>query len=482
MAFDRAGKTVWEWRLGEEMGRSSGYGGRTHTPLVDEDRVITSVVGTGLGRQGRAAPALRGLRQEDRARCSGSLPRNTIPVEDFNNQSNGTIAVIGGQRLMIGGGADGWIYALKVRTGELAWKYHFSTKSLNSPVTVAGDMVYATQSEEPVEGDFTGQVIAFDGSGTGDITETALRWHIDGLAAGFAAPALSRRAALRGLERRRLYAIDAKTGRGALPAQPRNGRPRRLSGVRRRQDLRDRGERQRPRPEPLADKFECSPTTTSPCPKDATWRSGAGSPRPTAVCTSWPKTASTAWATRRPRSRDPRREPRRRGRRPARLQDDKAPADAKAAVLQVVPAEASVQPGQESRVRGPGLRRQGPGGRGSRGLERRLVARRPGGRHRPRRATSRPTRRRATRAARSRPRSARCPATGRVRAFAALPWSFDFESRQGSHRMDRRGPSHRRRGCGRQDPPQGAGADRASTAPPSTSAPPPCRATRSSAT
>ena len=51
MAFDRAGKKAWEWRLGEEMGRSSGYGGRTHTPLLDEDRVITSVVGTGWGDQ-----------------------------------------------------------------------------------------------------------------------------------------------------------------------------------------------------------------------------------------------------------------------------------------------------------------------------------------------------------------------------------------------------------------------------------------------
>ena len=51
LCFDKAGKTVWESRLGEEMGRSSGYGGRTHTPFIDEDRLIMSVVGTGWGDQ-----------------------------------------------------------------------------------------------------------------------------------------------------------------------------------------------------------------------------------------------------------------------------------------------------------------------------------------------------------------------------------------------------------------------------------------------
>src|SRR6185503_2665806 len=211
MALDRAGKTVWEWRLGEEMGRSSGYGGRTHTPLVDEDRVITSVVGTGWGE-------LAPLRQRYVAfdKRTGKVlwvaTPNTIPVEDFNNQANAAVAVIGGQRLVIGGGADGWIYALKSRTGELAWKFHFSQKSLNSPVTVVGDTVYASQSEEPVEGDFTGQVIAFDGKGSGDITPTALKWHHDGIASGFAAPLFHDGRLYVLSNSGDLHALDAATG------------------------------------------------------------------------------------------------------------------------------------------------------------------------------------------------------------------------------------------------------------------------------
>jgi outer membrane protein assembly factor BamB len=212
ICFDKDGKTVWQWRLGEEMGRSSGYGGRTHTPLIDEDRVITSVVGTGWGDQAALRQRYAAFDKKTGKVVWEATP-NTIPVEDFNNQSNAAIAVIGGQRLMIGGGADGWIYALKARTGELVWKFQFSTKSLNSPPTVVGDTVYASQSEEPVEGDFTGQVVAFNGTGTGDITKTALLWHADGVAAGFAAPLYHDGRLYIVANSGNIHALDAKTGR-----------------------------------------------------------------------------------------------------------------------------------------------------------------------------------------------------------------------------------------------------------------------------
>ncbi|MCY2995559.1 MAG: PQQ-binding-like beta-propeller repeat protein [Planctomycetota bacterium] len=39
------GKVVWEYSLHEEFGKVSGYGGRTVTPIIDEDRVIVSFFG-----------------------------------------------------------------------------------------------------------------------------------------------------------------------------------------------------------------------------------------------------------------------------------------------------------------------------------------------------------------------------------------------------------------------------------------------------
>jgi hypothetical protein len=134
-------------------------------------------------------------------------------VEDFNNQANAVAVDIGGRRLIIGGGADGWIYALRAETGELQWKFRLSQKSLNSPVTVVGNTVYATSNGEPVEGNFLGQIVAIDGTGSGDITATGRLWHTDAVLAGFAAPVVVGDRLYLVDDSANLRAFDAKTGR-----------------------------------------------------------------------------------------------------------------------------------------------------------------------------------------------------------------------------------------------------------------------------
>jgi outer membrane protein assembly factor BamB len=212
LCLDREGKTVWERRLGEEMGRSSGYGGRTHTPLVDGQNLIMSVVGTGWGD-------LSALRQRYVSfdKRTGTVlwiatPSDAV-VEDFNNQANAVAAEIGGRRLIIGGGADGWIYALRAETGELQWKFRMSQKSLNSPVTVVGNTVYATSNGEPVDGNFLGQIVALDGTGSGDVTATARIWNTDAILAGFAAPVFHAGRLYVVDDSANLRALDAKTGK-----------------------------------------------------------------------------------------------------------------------------------------------------------------------------------------------------------------------------------------------------------------------------
>src|SRR5438105_15799668 len=51
-------------------------------------------------------------------------------------------ATIGGQRLVISGGADGGVYAMKVNTGEVVWTYHFGTTAVNCSPVVEGNLVY----------------------------------------------------------------------------------------------------------------------------------------------------------------------------------------------------------------------------------------------------------------------------------------------------------------------------------------------------
>jgi outer membrane protein assembly factor BamB len=212
VALDRAGKTVWEHRLGEEYGRGSGYGGRTLIPLVDEDRVVVGVVGAGWGDIGPPRQRYMAFDKKTGAVRWVSTPAQG-PFDDANNQASPTVAVIGGRRLVIGGGADGWIYAVDSRTGAPVWRFQASVRGLNSPPAVEGHVVYAAHSEESPDGGPMGRVVAIDGRGNGDITKTGEIWRADGIAAGFAAPTVADGRVYVVDNAGNLHALDQETGK-----------------------------------------------------------------------------------------------------------------------------------------------------------------------------------------------------------------------------------------------------------------------------
>lgn len=211
-ALDRTGRTVWQIRLGEQYGRGSGYGGRTLIPLVDEDRVVVGVVGAGWGDVGPPRQRYMAFDKRTGAMRWVSTPAEG-PFDDANNQASPTVAVIDGRRLVIGGGADGWLYAMESRTGAPVWRFQVSVKGLNSPPVVDGHVVYAAHSEENVDTAVMGRVVAIDGRGTGDITKTGELWRADGLPVGFAAPTVAGGRVYVVDNAANLHALDQKTGR-----------------------------------------------------------------------------------------------------------------------------------------------------------------------------------------------------------------------------------------------------------------------------
>ncbi len=211
VALDRAGRTVWQHRLGEEYGRGSGFGGRTLIPLVDEDRLVVGIVGAGWGDIGPPRQRYMAFDKRTGAVRWISTPAQG-PFDDANNQASPTVAVIGGRRLVIGGGADGWLYAVEARTGKPAWRFQASVRGLNSPPAVVGDVVYAAHSEESPDGGPMGRVVAIDGTGKGDITKTGELWRADGIAAGFAAPTVADGRVYVLDNAANLHALDQKTG------------------------------------------------------------------------------------------------------------------------------------------------------------------------------------------------------------------------------------------------------------------------------
>ena len=197
-AFDRDGTIVWSWRLGQELGRASGYGGRTSTPVVDEDSVILSVIGAIWGDYG-GPPRHRYIAFDKR---TGQVQWISTPggnVFDMNTQSVPIITVVNGRRLLIDGNADGHIYALLARTGEKVWEFNLSKRGINVSPVVDGTTVYAAHSEENLDGGPMGRVVAIDATGAGDVTATHERWRANELAVGFSSPTI---------KDGRLYMID----------------------------------------------------------------------------------------------------------------------------------------------------------------------------------------------------------------------------------------------------------------------------------
>lgn len=185
IAFSPDGDILWEIFTAEEMGRLSGYGGRTQTPIVDGDKLILTFVSSGWGSH--AAPRHRYYAFDKR---SGDLIWAATPGNfpyDMNTQSAPVVAEIDGRRLIVAGNADGHVYAVEQSTGREIWSFELSRRGLNSTVLVHGDTVYASHSEENLDEPTMGRLVAFRGAGTGDLAGREL-WRIDELSAGFASP------------------------------------------------------------------------------------------------------------------------------------------------------------------------------------------------------------------------------------------------------------------------------------------------------
>lgn len=209
ICYNRDGKILWQRSLTEEFGRFSGYGGRTHTPLVDENLVIISFLSTGWGAD---APLRHRFVAFDKRSGEivwiATLPNNPLDT----NYSTPAVATINGMRLLIVGGGDGAVHALKVRTGEHVWQFKLSKAAINPSIVVDGTHVFACHSEENIDNSSMGRVVCIDGTGAGDVTKTHEVWRADNLEVGYPTPALHDGMLYLVDNSANLLGLDAKTG------------------------------------------------------------------------------------------------------------------------------------------------------------------------------------------------------------------------------------------------------------------------------
>ncbi|MHC4521826.1 MAG: outer membrane protein assembly factor BamB family protein, partial [Planctomycetota bacterium] len=79
--FGKDGKILWQRSLTEELGRISGYGGRTNSPIIEGDQVIISSLASSWGAHGPGAHRFFGMDKRTGAilwiAAAGETPRDT---------------------------------------------------------------------------------------------------------------------------------------------------------------------------------------------------------------------------------------------------------------------------------------------------------------------------------------------------------------------------------------------------------------------
>jgi outer membrane protein assembly factor BamB len=206
--FDPDGKILWQHSLGEEFGRVGGYGGRLTSPLVDGDLVIVGMACAPWGEYGRG-----GFRLVAFDTKTGQIAwwGSTVMRVRDTNSSTPIAANIGGQRLVIMGGADGAVHAFKVRTGEKVWSYSFSAGAVNCTPVVKGDHVFIGHGEVNPGFNQQGRVICLDGATVSD-GKPKVVWEVFGLKIKFASPVLDGDHLIVNDEKAKLYCLNTKTG------------------------------------------------------------------------------------------------------------------------------------------------------------------------------------------------------------------------------------------------------------------------------
>ncbi|MGI9107666.1 MAG: PQQ-binding-like beta-propeller repeat protein [Pyrinomonadaceae bacterium] len=190
------GKVLWERSLAEDFGLLTTHGGRTVSPIIDGDLVITSGVTFIWGEHGRGAHRFMAFDKRTGQTvwisAPGGRPYDTTYAAPI-------IADINGMRLLIQGASDGVIYALKPQTGEPVWKYEISKRGLNTGAVVYNNLAIVTHSEENLESNEMGMIAALDATAKGEIKKEQVKWSTVGWQGGFSSPVI---------DGNRLYQVD----------------------------------------------------------------------------------------------------------------------------------------------------------------------------------------------------------------------------------------------------------------------------------
>jgi len=196
IGLNRDGKVLWERSLAEDFGLLTTHGGRTVSPIIDGDLLIVSGVTFQWGQHGRGAHRFMAFDKKTGETMWISAPGGR-PYD--TTYAPPTIVNVNGTRLLIQGGSDGFVYAIKAQTGEPVWKMEISKRGLNTGVVVYNNLAIVTHSEENLDSSEMGMMLAVDATAKGEIKKDQIKWSTYGWQGGFSSPVL---------DGDRLYQVD----------------------------------------------------------------------------------------------------------------------------------------------------------------------------------------------------------------------------------------------------------------------------------
>lgn len=209
LSMSRDGKKLWERTLVEDFGVVTTHGGRTTSPILEADKVIVSAITTSWGEHARAGHRFMAFDKKTGETIYVSAPGGR-PFDTTYSPPIITESSLG--RLLIAGGGDGTIHAIKVNTGEPVWRYFMSKRGVNTGVIVAGANVIVSHSEENLDTNEMGLLAAVDINSKGEVKKDQLKWAKVGVQMGFSSPVLDGDMLLQLDNGSNLFAYDVTTG------------------------------------------------------------------------------------------------------------------------------------------------------------------------------------------------------------------------------------------------------------------------------
>jgi outer membrane protein assembly factor BamB len=208
-ALTKDGKKLWERSITEEFSPFTTHGGRTVSPLIDENLVIVSTPTSTWGTQANRAQRFIALDKRTGDIIWVSTPGGR-PYDTSYAALN--IVTINGTRLLVTGGSDGAALAMQPQTGEPVWNLVIAKRGLNTGIVVNGNYAIVSHGDENLDSNAMGMILAFDATRKGKLGKDAIKWSVPGFMGGFSSPVIDGDRIYQADNSGTLFAFDVETG------------------------------------------------------------------------------------------------------------------------------------------------------------------------------------------------------------------------------------------------------------------------------